>query len=89
MKWLSLLIALGLISTSAPRTFTQASVATTLQIGGVSQPVEIIRDQWGVKVIVWEIPAGAVRWTSDTPEGQTLVRGVHRTERITAYLLGP
>ena len=51
-------------------------------------PAEL-RDRWGVRVIVWEIPPGAVRLTSDPRASQTLVREVYRTERITAYLLGP
>jgi len=53
-----------------------------------AEPAEL-RDRWGVRVIVWEIPPGAVRWTSDARDGGGLVRGVYRSERFTAYLLGP
>ncbi|MGH9175758.1 MAG: penicillin acylase family protein, partial [Vicinamibacterales bacterium] len=51
MKRFWLLMALALVSVGEPRALAQASSTTTLQLNGVSQPVEIIRDRWGINHI--------------------------------------
>jgi len=45
------LVSLGLILTAAFATGRAQSPATSLQLSGVSQPVEIIRDRWGINHI--------------------------------------
>ena len=45
------LVFLGLILTAAFATGRAQSPATSLQLSGVSQPVEIIRDRWGINHI--------------------------------------
>jgi penicillin amidase len=45
------LVSLGLILTAAFATGSAQSPATSLQLSGVSQPVEIIRDRWGINHI--------------------------------------
>ena len=46
-----LAVVIALLLSSAPSSTGQGTAATTLQVGGVTQPVEIIRDRWGVNHI--------------------------------------
>ncbi len=49
MKRRSMLVGLMILAAwSGARGKSQQAVATTLQVPGVSQPVEIIRDRWGI-----------------------------------------
>src|SRR5262245_59459358 len=51
MKLVAVTLLVGLTAGVGSRAWEQPATATTLNVPGVSQPVEIIRDRWGVNHI--------------------------------------
>src|SRR5687767_6884987 len=51
MRFFAVTLLILLAAGSGSRTWAQADSSSTLHVTGVSQPVEIVRDRWGVNHI--------------------------------------